>query len=102
MNCFAQRIIRKASFLAMDMSISMDEFMVYTFDPINSRCFAPILGYLKLNVHERFLDGCESYCGALRDDHGRWQWGFTGQCVALDPLHANFQALSITVKIVVG
>lgn len=68
-----QWVIHKTSALAMDMTVTINQFRVYTFDPINSRWSPPVPGFFKLNVNGGFRDGRNFYGGVLRNNQGHWQ-----------------------------
>lgn len=93
------KVCRQAAVYATDMHINIfNDFIV---DPVNgSWCKSPP-GYMKLSVDGSFYDRQGTFGGLLRDDQGKWMWGFTGKSNANDPLHAELQCLRVGLQVLI-
>lgn len=68
-------------------------FMGFIWTRWNGRWFRPLPGYVKLNVDCSVRGGNATYGGPLRDEEGRWVWGFTGSCGFKFVLYAELMAM---------
>lgn len=94
------RVWQNALTLTMDLQIKEGQWAMMG-GPLNG-CWVPPPGYLKLNVDRGFRDGKAVYGGVLRDDTGKWVWGFAGCFNGNSSLSAEIRAIKEGLQLLVN